>query len=178
MEALEYRFCLTAPEQHVLIVSIDSLHAADVTDPQLKPFLTNIRALERIGVSYANDSTTSPSDSFPATMSYVTGANPATTGVYYDDTYSRAVRPGLQCRHIPTRHSGQLGQQHRHQHKSAQRRRQLRRQQHRRQHVAAEQPGAAVYPSQFLKVNTIFDVAHDAGLYTALIEKHPSYEIA
>ena len=38
--------------------------------------------------------------------------------------------------------------------------------------------GQPVYPSQFLKVNTIFDVAHDAGLYTALIEKHPSYEIA
>src|SRR5262249_13841722 len=35
-----------------------------------------------------------------------------------------------------------------------------------------------VYPNQFLSVNTIFDVAHDAGLYTAFSDKHPAYQIA
>jgi hypothetical protein len=33
-----------------------------------------------------------------------------------------------------------------------------------------------VYPHSFLKVNTIFNVAHDAGLYTAWSDKHPAYE--
>ena len=36
---------------------------------------------------------------------------------------------------------------------------------------------APVYPHQFLKVNTIYEVAHAAGLRTAVSDKHPSYEI-
>src|SRR5262249_53058758 len=35
-----------------------------------------------------------------------------------------------------------------------------------------------VYPSSYLKVNTIFNVARDAGLTTAYSDKHPAYEIA
>jgi hypothetical protein len=34
-----------------------------------------------------------------------------------------------------------------------------------------------IFPHSFLKVNTIFNVAHDAGLYTAWSDKHPAYEI-
>jgi hypothetical protein len=37
---------------------------------------------------------------------------------------------------------------------------------------------APVYPHNYLKVNTIFEIAHAAGLRTSLLEKHPSYEIA
>jgi len=34
-----------------------------------------------------------------------------------------------------------------------------------------------VYPHSFLRVNTIFEVAHDAGLYTAWSDKHPAYDL-
>ena len=34
-----------------------------------------------------------------------------------------------------------------------------------------------VYPHQYLRVNTIYEVAHAAGLRTAVADKHPSYEI-
>ena len=34
-----------------------------------------------------------------------------------------------------------------------------------------------VYPHQYLKVNTIFEVAHAAGLRTAWTDKHAAYEI-
>jgi hypothetical protein len=34
-----------------------------------------------------------------------------------------------------------------------------------------------LFPHDFLKVNTIFGVAHAAGLYTAWSDKHPSYDI-
>ncbi len=75
--------------QHVLILSVDGLHSADILDPALQPYLTNINSLRSVGVTYPNAFTTSPSDSFPGTLSYLTGAGPATTGVYYDDTYAR-----------------------------------------------------------------------------------------
>jgi hypothetical protein len=38
--------------------------------------------------------------------------------------------------------------------------------------------GGVVYPHGYLKVNTIFEVAHAAGLRTVVMEKHPAYEIA
>ena len=75
--------------QHVLILSVDGLRSADILDPALKRYLTNINSLRSVGVTYPNAFTTSPSDSFPGTLSYLTGAGPATTGVYYDDTYAR-----------------------------------------------------------------------------------------
>ncbi|MDF5724334.1 MAG: alkaline phosphatase family protein [Rhizonema sp. PD37] len=75
--------------QHVLILSVDGLRSADLLDPALQPYLTNINSLRSVGVTYPNAFTTSPSDSFPGTLSYLTGAGPATTGVYYDDTYAR-----------------------------------------------------------------------------------------
>ena len=34
-----------------------------------------------------------------------------------------------------------------------------------------------VYPHSFLRVNTIFEVTHSAGMRTAWIDKHPSYEM-
>ena len=34
-----------------------------------------------------------------------------------------------------------------------------------------------VFPHELLKVNTIFEIAHAAGLRTAYIDKHPAYEI-
>ncbi|MEH2297559.1 MAG: alkaline phosphatase family protein [Nostoc sp.] len=75
--------------QHVLILSVDGLRSADILDPGLQRYLTNINSLRSVGVTYPNAFTTSPSDSFPGTLSYLTGAGPATTGVYYDDTYAR-----------------------------------------------------------------------------------------
>lgn len=75
--------------KHVLILSVDGLRSADLQDPALQPYLTNINHLRSEGVTYPGALTTSPSDSFPGTLSFLTGAGPATVGVYYDDTYAR-----------------------------------------------------------------------------------------
>lgn len=77
--------------KHVLILSVDGLHGADVADPVLQSDLPNIRSLEQTGVTYTNAFTTQPSDSFPGTLAYVTGATPRTTGVYYDNAYDRLL---------------------------------------------------------------------------------------
>ena len=45
------------------------------------------------GISYTNANTPFPSDSFPGLVGQVTGGNPKTTGIYYDDAYSRALLP-------------------------------------------------------------------------------------
>src|SRR6266404_1180859 len=45
------------------------------------------------GVDFSNASTPFPSDSFPGMVGPVTGGNPSSTGIYYDDTWNHAVFP-------------------------------------------------------------------------------------
>jgi predicted AlkP superfamily pyrophosphatase or phosphodiesterase len=93
---------MTATFDHVLLLSVDGLHQADVADPVLqaatsptnhRPVLQNILGLVNQGVSYANASTPVPSDSGPGTYAEMTGAHPGTTGYFYDDSYDRNLFP-------------------------------------------------------------------------------------
>lgn len=165
---------------HVLVLSIDGLHEADLASPALAAYLPNILAFQQSAVTFDNAHTVSPSDSFPTSLSYFTGAKPSTAGVYYDDTFNRALySPGsspaseagteVAWSEVIDKNKNTLGA-----------------------------GGAAdassintgllpqrlvngvlqpVMPHDILKVNTVFEVAHNAGLQTAYIEKHPSYEI-
>ena len=188
VDGLENRVLLSSapsnpPAQHELLLSVDGLHSADVSDPQLAPVLTNIENLQKSGVTYTNAFTTSPSDSFPGTLSYLTGAGPGTTGVFYDDSYSRTLtapgsnstaQPGTEVQYAENidKNSALLSGGGNFDASSID---------------PTKLPidpttNQVVYPNQFLQVNTkvttIFDVAHQAGLYTAFSDKHPAYQIA
>src|SRR6201997_2582008 len=83
--------------QHVLLISVDGMHAVDflncangiVTANGGQPFCPAMAALGTTGVNYLSASTSKPSDSFPGLTAIVTGGSPAFTGVYYDVAYSR-----------------------------------------------------------------------------------------
>jgi hypothetical protein len=87
------------PIRHVLLISIDGMHAVDFSNCSKgvagvndgKPYCPNLAALGKTGVSYVNASTSKPSDSFPGLMNIVTGATPRTMGVYYDVAYDRSL---------------------------------------------------------------------------------------
>jgi len=181
-EPLESRTLLSAAGhyQHVLFISIDGLHQEDLNDPALRADMSNILGLAGTGVSYPNVHMPGPSDSFVGVMAYFTGAGPATTGVYYDNTYDRNLtRPGgtaadpkgtqVLFDEFVDKNSnlinggGDYG---------------------RGSIDPAKLPidfssGTArlIYPHDYSNVNTIFEVAHDAGLYTAYSDKHPSYDL-
>jgi phospholipase C len=182
LETLENRLVpSTAAFDHVLLLSVDGLHQADVTDPALSQSLTNILNLETTGVTYTNASTTSPSDSFPGTLAILTGTTPGTTGVFYDDSYSRILfapgttnpagsTPGTEVVYDesidkdPTLLSGGGNFGPGSIDPST---------------LPVDANGNRVYPHQFVNVNTIYNVAHDAGFHTAFSDKHPgAYDIA
>jgi hypothetical protein len=158
---------------HVLLLSIDGLHAQDVARyVRLNPH-SALAQLTNMGLTYTNAATSKPSDSFPGLLSMVTGGSPRATGVFYDDSYDRKLSaPGSNCAiqgtevvydesidFDSTKLDGGGGIN------------------------PANLPldGSAgctpVYPHSFLRVNTIFEVARNAGLYTAWSDKHPAYEI-
>lgn len=78
---------------HVLLISVDGLHALDLTNYVATHGDSTLASLWRHGVTYTNNSTSQPSDSFPGLASLVTGGSPTTTGFWYDVTYNRAVSP-------------------------------------------------------------------------------------
>jgi len=189
--------------QHVLLISIDGMHAVDflncangmVTTNGGQPFCPAIAALGATGVNYLSASTSKPSDSFPGLTAIVTGGSPAFTGVYYDVAYSRnydapAKTTGNGLAAGPcTPNAAPTGTTTEYeegidinQHK-----------------LNGGAPGASltdgglnsidpkrlvrdpsrgcapVYPWEFVRANSIFSVIHSAGGYAAWSDKHPAY---
>jgi hypothetical protein len=183
--------------QHVLLISIDGMHALDFINCAngiagangVAPYCPNLAGLK--GVDYLDASTSKPSDSFPGLMAIVSGGSPRSVGAFYDVAYDRSLSPP-----IITTGNGVAG--------------------------GACMPGqvtgsttefdegidldktklnggapsgdgginsidprkldrdplrgcAPVYPWNFVRTNTIFGVVHAAGGYTAWADKHPSY---
>ncbi|KAG9653599.1 2-polyprenyl-6-methoxyphenol hydroxylase-like oxidoreductase, partial [Aureobasidium melanogenum] len=160
--------------QHVAVLSVDGLHASDIDKwLSLKPS-SNISMMLDHGYRYTGAYTTFPSDSFPGSVAQFVGANPRTTGVWYDDIWDRSFYPvssgckdpigaeveydetidynlnklfsgGINASNLPERLvNGQCQE---------------------------------VYPHQRIRVNTAWEVAVAAGKKTAYTDKHPSYDI-
>jgi hypothetical protein len=185
--------------RHVLLISIDGMHALDYLNCKAggSPYCPNLTALGTTGVNYLDTSSSKPSDSFPGLMSIVTGGSPRTMGVNYDLAFDRALNPpkfttnnglaGGPCTNPPSGTTTEyeegininlgVGTG--------------------KQDQAFLNGGAPVgdggvdsidatrlerdencnpvYPWNFIRVNTIYGVIHGAGGYTAWADKHPSY---
>ena len=87
--------------RHVLLVSIDGMHAVDFLNCSRgisavnggKPYCPNLAALGQTAVNYLDTSTSRPSDSFPGLTAIISGASPRTAGAYYDVAYDRVLAP-------------------------------------------------------------------------------------
>ena len=167
--------------RHVLLISVDGLHDVDVQNYVHTHRSSTFARLQERGVRFANASSALPSDSFPGLIALVSGASPRTSGVYYDDSYDRKLSPpgDSQClthgteaayaENLDQAFDDALGGSRRLDAGGGINPALLPRD--------ANDNCAPVYPHQFLRVNTIFNVAHDAGLYTAWSDKHPAYEL-
>jgi len=182
----------SAPARHVLLISVDGLHASDVTKCISAHLCPNIANLSAQGTSYSQVSTSEPSDSSPGLMALATGATPKLTGVYYDDSYDRTMftppaqlptgtvqdcsgTPGAETQYFenldtnaPSTANGQVGSRTilNESIDPAQLPRQL---------VGGQ--CVPVAPNDYLRSNSIFSVAHQAGLPTAWADKHPSADV-
>jgi len=170
--------------QHVLLISVDGLHAVDLTNWIVDPAHSNgaLANLAANGATYPHAYTTGPSDSFPGMIAQVTGGTPRSAGVFYDDSYDRALfAPGSDCQGAPGTETqfaenidkdkgaldagGTLGQPLT--------------QIDPVQLPLSNASGTCkpVYPHDFIRVNTLFEVVRGAGGYTAWSDKHPAYDI-
>jgi hypothetical protein len=191
--------------KHVLLISIDGMHALDFINCAQgisgvnggNPYCPSLAELAGTGVNYLEASASQPSDSFPGLMALVSGGSPRTVGAFYDVAYDRSLdppatttgngvagAPGLCTPGAPP--TGTTTEYE--------------------EGIDIDQsllnggaPGASlsdggiasidqnklprdpahgcapVYPWNFVRANTIFGVVHATGGYTAWSDKHPSY---
>ena len=81
--------------KHVLLISVDGMHAIDLANWVQNNPASNLAALAGTGIVYPNAFTTAPSDSYPGMLAQVTGASPKTGGLFYDDSYDRKEYPSV-----------------------------------------------------------------------------------
>ena len=182
-----------AAAQHVLLLSVDGIHQSDLSWYVARHPQSALAQLVRRGVEFSNAQTPFPSDSFPGMIAQVTGGNPSSTGIYYDDSYNRSLLPAgtTNCRDAKSGAEVTYFEQADRDPLSLD-----------AGHGLSGLPNGIlqltgnatslidpaqlpvdpatckpVYPHQYLKVNTIFEVARSAGLRTAWSDKHPAYEI-
>jgi hypothetical protein len=179
--------------KHVLLISVDGLHQQDLAW-YVHAYPGSVLAkLYNKGLEYSGAMTPFPSDSAPGMTAQVTGGDPRTTGIYYDDTFNHDLFPpgttncsgpvpgsaaayeeaidinsnsldaGEGLSGLPGSILNLTGNA-----------------------TALIDPNnlpvdpetcTPIYPDHYLKVNTIFNVAHDAGLRTAWSDKHPAYQM-
>ena len=178
---------------HVLLISVDGLHQSDLRWYAEQHPGSELATLAGQGAQYTNARTPIPSDSFPGMVGQVSGGDPSSTGVYYDDSWNHrllpagttdctAAKPGAEVTYfeqldknplaldageglsgLPSSILSMTGNPTTLIDKT-----QL------PVDPATCQP---VYPHQYLEVNTVFEVARARGLRTAWSDKHPAYEI-
>src|SRR5271170_7568407 len=188
--------------KHVLLLSIDGMHAVDFYNCSHgitgvnngAPYCPNLSALSRRAINYVAAVSSKPSDSFPGLAAIVSGGSPKSTGLYYDVAYDRsldapAARTGTglaggTCMPYASPTGTTTDYDQGIDINDTQ--------------LNGGAPGAApseggiasidpmklvrdpqqgcapVYPWDFIRTNTIFGVVHAAGGYTAWIDKHPS----
>ena len=76
--------------KHVLLISVDGLHALDVARYVDSHPNSTTAQLTRHGITYSNVRTPANSDSFPGLLALVTGGSPVTGDLFYDVSYDRS----------------------------------------------------------------------------------------
>ena len=179
--------------RHVLLLSVDGLHQQDLAWYVRQNPASVLASLVGHGIEYSDALTPIPSDSSPGMVAQVTGGDPGVTGIYYDDTWNHALFPagttncsgpvpGAEAAYeeaidvnpasldagqglggLPGSILNMTSNP-----------------------LAVINPASLpvnpktcrpIYPNQYLQVNTIFNVARQAGLRTAWSDKHPAYQM-
>ncbi|HEX7915346.1 alkaline phosphatase family protein [Rudaea sp.] len=178
--------------KQVLLISIDGMHAVDFANCAKgmaavnggAPYCPQLAALAKNGVNYLQASATKPSDSFPGSAALATGASPRTSGFLYDVSYDRALSPPAQTTPYGITGGanlcpGTVGTQVGFDEQIDVDYTQLNGGGGINPAYLPRDPKndcAPVYPHSFLRVNTVFEVIHQLGGYTAWSDKHPAYD--
>jgi hypothetical protein len=173
----EHHFPRDTRIDHVLLVSVDGMHAIDLENYIKAHPESPLAELAEHGVRYTSASSSKPSDSFPGLLAIMTGGSPISTGVFYDVSYDRSLfdPANTDCHGAPGTVTtfdesidllDNTGKSRDVINPTALPR-------------GRNTKGQCVpvFPHDFVKVNTIFEVIKAAGRRTAWADKHAAYDL-
>jgi len=164
--------------KHVLLISVDGLHALDVANYVRLHHDSALAKLAGHGITYSNARTPANSDSFPGLLALVTGGSPVSHGLFYDVSYDRSIfdptnptcsgQPGIQMIFdesidkyagtppvsLNTIEPTSLPN-----------------------HFDEDGNCVRMFPHNAIRSNTIFEVIKSEGGRTAWADKHPAYDL-
>jgi len=164
--------------KHVLLISVDGLHALDVANYVSAHHNSALAELAGHGITYSNARTPANSDSFPGLLALVTGGSPISHGLFYDVSYNRGIFDPAN-----TTCSGQPGNM------------QVFDESIDRyagnppvsldvidpttlpNHLDENGKCVRLFPHAAMKSNTVFEVIKANGGHTAWADKHPAYDL-
>ena len=161
---------------HVLLISVDGLHALDVERYVAANPKSALAELASHGTTYSNARTPSLSDSFPGLLALVTGGSPISHGLFYDVSYDRAIfdPTNTTCTGTPGNmmvfdesvdlYQGNVSLDVIDPTKLP-------------RHKDAHGNCVPFYPHNAIRTNTIFEVVKNTGGHTAWADKHPAYDL-
>jgi hypothetical protein len=184
--------------EHVLLISVDGMHAIDLKNWIASHPNGNFAILAAHGVQYPGAYTTGPSDSYPGMLAQVTGGTPKSAGLFYDDSYDRTEyrsKAFYTSRHLRDpgctgpagteltnfeeldvsynfstalvadyTAGGTLGQVY------------TQLDPNNMQRKLVNGKCVPVYPHEYVRDNTVFEIIKAAGGRTVWSDKHPAYE--
>jgi Type I phosphodiesterase / nucleotide pyrophosphatase len=163
--------------QHVLLISVDGLHALDVANYVQSHPNSALAELASHGVTYSNARTPANSDSFPGLLALVTGGSPITTGLFYDVSFDRKIFDPTNTSCSGPAGNAMIFDESIDLYNSA----------NVSQNVIdptklpriRNENGKCVplFPHGALRTNTIFEVVKASGGVTAWADKHPAYDL-
>jgi hypothetical protein len=163
--------------KHVLLISVDGLHALDVANYVESHPNSALAELAGHGVTYSNARTPANSDSFPGLLALVTGGSPLSHGLFYDVSYDRTIfDPSNKTCSGPAGnmmvfdesidvYDSKNVSQNRINPDSLPR------------YINNQGQCAPLFPHNAIRTNTIFEVVKASGGRTAWADKHPAYDL-
>jgi len=164
--------------KHVLLISVDGLHALDVANYVAAHPHSALAELAGHGITYSNARAPANSDSFPGLLALVTGGSPVSHGLFYDVSYNRGIYdPTNTTCSGPAgniqvfdesidKYSGSPPVSLNVIDPSAL-----------PNHLDEDGNCVRLFPHQALRTNTIFEVVKTNGGHTAWADKHPAYDL-
>jgi hypothetical protein len=154
--------------RRVLLLSIDGAHALDLANYVKSNPRSALARLSRTGITYTNANLPTPADNHEGSLSMFAGGTPISTGIWYDEVYDRTTSPpasncSTQGSEVNFFHEADID------------------------FTKIDGGGgfdpnklsrdpkrgcAPIFPHNYLRVNTAFEVVKAAGMRTAWCEKH------
>jgi hypothetical protein len=163
--------------KHVLLLSIDGLHALDVANYIAAHPNSATARLSSHGVTFSNARTPANSDSFPGLLALITGGSPISHEMFYDVSYDRTIFSPAN-----TSCSGGAGNmmvfdESIDKYNAATVSLNVIDPTALPNYINADGKCTRLFPHNAVRSNTIFEVVRSHGGHTAWADKHPAYDL-